>query len=88
VTHKTLEEYCGLIDQKLYLVKLLLLYPFALSPPFWNGRNSAAVIKFPHWSLPEDCRPGMVDRATHADIINGFKTGSAAYCTLPRDTLR
>jgi hypothetical protein len=50
-----------------------------------TGRNSAAnVIKFLTGSTRQKIVESVGHRATHADIINGFKTGSAA-CTLPRD---
>jgi hypothetical protein len=78
----TLEEYRGLIDHKLYLVKLLPVLSLASKPnSSGTGRNSAAnVIKFLTGSTRQKIVESVrVDRATHADIINGFKTGSAAY---------
>jgi hypothetical protein len=82
----TLEEYRGLIDHKFYLVELLPVLSSLLSPPSGTGRNSAAnVIKFLTGSPAEDCRVSNI--APHnADIINGFKTGSAACRYL--ETLR
>jgi hypothetical protein len=79
-----LEEYRGRIDQKLYLVKLLPVLSSLLSPILLNwAEQRGQRHQVSHWFYRAKVIVESVGRSRHThDIINGFKTGSAA-CTLP-----